>query len=109
MSATLSLPRDGAELRRLNAQLETLSLTEFLRWSLDTFGAKIAHVTSFGASGVVILDHLLRIKPNARVITLDTQFLFGERYELWERIERHYTTRIEVIRPALSPEQQASQ
>jgi len=109
MPAIVSLPKNGAELGQINAQLETLSLTEFLRWSLDTFGEKIAHVTSFGASGVVILDHLLRIKPDARVLTLDTQFLFSETYELWERIERRYATRIEVIRPALSPEQQASQ
>ena len=77
----------------LNSSLEALSLTEFLRWSLDTFGEKIAHVTSFGPSGVVILDHLLRLKPNARVITLDTQFLFEETYDLWQSIERRYAIR----------------
>lgn len=106
MPATLSLPKSGTDLEALNQQLEALSLTEFLRWSLDTFGDKIAHVTSFGPSGVVILDHLLRIKPNARVITLDTQFLFGETYELWQSIERRYAIGIEVIRPKATPEEQ---
>jgi phosphoadenosine phosphosulfate reductase len=108
MPATLSLPKSGSELDELNGGLEALSLTEFLRWSLDTFGEKIAHVTSFGPSGVVILDHLLRIKPNARVITLDTEFLFEETYDLWQSIERRYAIGIEVIRPKLSPEDQAA-
>lgn len=107
MPATLSLPKSGSELNRINAELETLSLTDFLRWSLDTFGDRIAHVTSFGASGVVILDHLLRLKPNMRVLTLDTQFLFDETYDLWQRIEHRYAIGIEVIRPRLTPEQQA--
>lgn len=106
MEAVLSLPKSGAELNQLNAELEALSLTEFLRWSLHTFGERVAHVTSFGASGVVILDHLLRIKPNARVLTLDTQFLFDETYDLWQSIERRYAIGIEVIRPKLSPQEQ---
>src|SRR5829696_2019152 len=90
MQTALSLPKGGAKLDTLNNELEALSLTDFLRWSLDTFGEKIAHVTSFGPSGVVILDHLLRIKPDARVITLDTQFLFEDTYDLWQNIERRY-------------------
>lgn len=107
MPAALPLPESGPELAQLNIGLEKLSLTDFLRWSIDTFGEKVAHVTSFGASGVVILDHLVRLKPNARVLTLDTQFLFDETYDLWQRIERRYAIGIEVIRPALAPEQQA--
>ncbi len=47
MQTALSLPKGGMELDELNADLEALSLTEFLRWSLATFGEKIAHVTSF--------------------------------------------------------------
>lgn len=106
MPVTLSLPKSGDELRQLNAQLETLSLSDFLRWSLEVFGEKVAAVTSFGASGVVILDHLLRIKPAARVITLDTQFLFDETYDLMRRIEDRYGATIEVVRPPLSPAEQ---
>ena len=106
MPATDLLPESGAALDQLNTRLEALSLTEFLRWSLDTFGNKIAHVTSFGASGVVILDHLLRIEPNARILTLDTQFLFDETYDLWQRIQQRYAISIEVIRPPRSPTEQ---
>lgn len=108
-SPRFTLPRGGPELAALNAELGQLPLDGFLRWSLDTFGSRVAPVTSFGASGMVILDHLLRLAPTVRVITLDTQFLFGATYELWEEVERRYGIRIEVVRPALTPEQQAQQ
>jgi phosphoadenosine phosphosulfate reductase len=104
-----TLPKAGPELDAINQQLETLSLTDFLRWSVAVFGDRVAHVTSFGPSGVVILDHLLRLKPNARVLTLDTDFLFTETYELFDRIERRYAIGIEVVRPALSPAEQERQ
>jgi phosphoadenosine phosphosulfate reductase len=103
------LPKSGDELHRLNRHLESLSLEEFLRWSLHTFGERIAHVTSFGPSGVVILDHLLRLKPDMRVMTIDTDFLFNETYELWDAIEQHYNIRIDVVRSPVSPEEQARQ
>lgn len=101
-----TMPRSGAALADLNTRLERLSLEELLDWSLAIFGDRIAPITSFGASGVVILDHLLRLRPNQRVITLDTQLLFGATYELWDAIEARYTIRIEAIRPALTPEEQ---
>jgi phosphoadenosine phosphosulfate reductase len=104
---TSTLPREGAALDELNQELETLSLDGFLKWSLDTFGARVAHVTSFGPSGVVILDHLMRLKPAARVITLDTDFLFEETYDLWQSIRRRYGVHIAVVKSRLTPEAQA--
>ena len=109
METLLSLPKNGAALDEINSELESLSLNAFLRWSLAQFGEGIAHVTSFGPSGVVILDHLLRLKPQMRVITLDTQFLFAESYDLWDIVRRRYGIRVEVVRPELSPQEQAAQ
>jgi phosphoadenosine phosphosulfate reductase len=106
-ASSATLPRGGPELAALNAELEPLALDGFLRWSLETFGERVAAVTSFGASGMVILDHLLRLRPGVRVITLDTQLLFRESYELWEEVERRYAIRVEGVRPLLTPEEQA--
>lgn len=100
------LPHSGPALAALNFRLEALSLDELLGWALATFGERLAPITSFGASGVVILDHLLRLHPAQRVITLDTQLLFGETYELWDAIEQRYAIRIHAIRPAFTPEEQ---
>lgn len=104
-----SMPKSGDELTRLNQQLESLTLDEFLRWSLDAFEGHIAHVTSFGPSGLVILDHLLRLKPDLHVMTIDTQFLFGETYDLWKAIEQHYNIHIDVVATPVSPQEQVRQ
>jgi len=109
MESSLSLPKNGAALDELNRELESLTLNGLLRWSLEQFGERIAHVTSFGPSGVVILDHVLRLQPDLRVITLDTQFLFDETYDLWGSVRRRYGIRLEVVRPDLSPEEQTRQ
>lgn len=107
--SSATLPRSGPALAALNATLEDLPLDGFLRWSLATFGDRVAPITSFGASGMVILDHLLRLAPRTRVLTLDTQLLFNETYELWDAVENRYGIRIDAVRPALTPEQQAAQ
>lgn len=103
------LPKGGPDLAQLNRSLEPRDLDTFLGWSRAAFGAGAGLVTSFGPSGIVILDHLLRLDPSARVLTLDTQFLFAETYDLWEAVERRYGIRIEVVRPAVSPAEQERQ
>lgn len=91
----------------LNRRFKEGSLDDVLRWSLATFGDKVAQVTSFGPTGMVILDHLIRLKPGLRVVTLDTNFLFAESYAFWEKVQYHYPIQLDVRQPSLTPEQQA--
>ena len=94
-------------LDQFNDSLATATLPIFLEWSLGAFGDKIAQVTSFGPAGIVILDHLARLAPGLRVITIDTHFLFPETYQLWEEIQQRYPIRLEVRRPQMTPDEQA--
>ncbi|HMQ50752.1 MAG TPA: phosphoadenylyl-sulfate reductase [Anaerolineae bacterium] len=91
----------------LNRQLERLTLAETLGWSLESFGGKLIQVTSFGLSGMVILDQLAKLSPGIRIITLDTGFLFAETYALMAEVQQRYPIRLEVCRPALPPPLQA--
>ena len=97
---------NGLDLESANAGLEGASLDSLLEWSLDTFGDKVVQVTSFGPSGMVILDHLARVRPGARVITIDTHFLFAESYELRAEIERRYDVQLDVRSTVVTPAQQ---
>ncbi len=106
MLPSIRLLRSNVDYAALNAQLAPLSLSDFLRWSLVTFGERLVQVTSFGPTGIVILDHLVKINPQVAVTTIDTGFLFPETYALWERIERRYGIRLTVIRPELTPQEQ---
>lgn len=91
----------------LNRCLAGRSVDDLLRWSLDTFGDKLALVTSFGPTGMVILHHLARLSPGVRVITLDTDFLFEETYALRERVQRRYPIQLEIRKSPLTPLAQA--
>ncbi|MEM7130178.1 MAG: phosphoadenylyl-sulfate reductase [Chloroflexota bacterium] len=90
----------------LNLQLKALSLDDLLRWSLWTFGGKIAQVTSFGPSGIIILDRLAKLSPGIRVITVDTSFLFPETYTLWQDLQDTYEFQLDIRRSDITPLQQ---
>jgi phosphoadenosine phosphosulfate reductase len=96
-----------SDLGDLNCQLAGYSLDELLQWGLSTFGDRLVQVTSFGPPGMVIVDHLARLNPGVKVITIDTGFLFAETYTLWEQIQQRYPIRLEICRPALSTAEQA--
>jgi phosphoadenosine phosphosulfate reductase len=92
-----------SDYQEIDGQLAQLSMAEMLRWSLETFGDELVQVTSFGLTGMVILDQLAELSPGIRVITLDTGFLFAETYALIAEIQGRYAIRLEVCRPKLSP------
>ncbi|MBV7338853.1 phosphoadenylyl-sulfate reductase [Chloroflexi bacterium TSY] len=91
----------------INQQFARRPLEDLLRWTMWTFGDRVAQVTSFGPPGMVILDHLVKLNPDIRVMTIDTSFLFPETYELWEDIEKRYLIQIEVRRSTVTPLMQA--
>jgi phosphoadenosine phosphosulfate reductase len=80
---------------------------QLLRWSFDHFHPHLAIASGFGAEGMVLIDLAMRIRPDVKIFTLDTDFLFAETYILIGRVQERYGTTIELVRPALSPEQQA--
>jgi phosphoadenosine phosphosulfate reductase len=82
-------------------------LEELLQWSLAVFGDKVSQVTSFGPTGMVILDQLAKLSPGIRIITIDTGFLFEETYALWEEVQRRYAINLDIRRSDISPAKQA--
>src|SRR4029077_4937598 len=58
---------------------------------------------------VALIDIAARVRPDIRVFTLDTDFLFAETYELIDKIERKYGIRVEHVKSLYTPEQQAAQ
>ena len=93
----------GSDFGKFNRYLAGRSVDDLLQWSVDTFGDKLALVTSFGPTGMVILDHLARLSPGVRVITIDTDFLFEETYALREQVQRRYPIQLEIRKTPLTP------
>lgn len=83
---------------------------ELLARVFGEYGRDAALSCSFGGtSGMVLLDMAVRVAPDVRILTLDTDFLFPETYALIERVEAKYSVSVERVKTSVTPEQQAAQ
>jgi phosphoadenosine phosphosulfate reductase len=91
------------------AEAETFGAAELVRFALQRFSPRIAVASSFGAEDVVLIHLAAQVRPDFRIFTLDTDFLFPQTYALIEDIERLYHIRVERTTPRLTPEEQAEE
>ena len=103
MSATQTHDRvvlDDLEIGEIANELDDQEPEDVIDWALDTFGERLAIVTSFQADGLAILDMAYEVKPDIRVITVDTGRLPRETLEYIEQIRRRYPqAQLEIERP----------
>jgi phosphoadenosine phosphosulfate reductase len=104
MSATVAAKE---KIDAVQAEAERWSAEEILRWGLGEFSPHAAIASSFGAEDVALIDIAARVRPDIRVFTLDTDFLFAETYELIGQLEKKYGIRVERVKSLLTPEKQA--
>jgi phosphoadenosine phosphosulfate reductase len=84
----------------LARDFEKKSAQEVLKWTIDTFGSRVAISSSFGAEDVAIIDMMARIDKNrTRIFTLDTGRLNQETYDLMDAIRTRYGIQIEAYFP----------
>jgi len=72
---------------------------ESIRWAVDRFGSSLALSTSFQKGGIIVLDMVVRIAPNIRVVTLDTGRLPDETFTMIESVRTRYGIPVEMIYP----------
>jgi phosphoadenosine phosphosulfate reductase len=83
----------------LNEVLRDKTPQEVLKYCIDYFGDKIALSSSLGAEDQVLTDMILKIDPAINVFTLDTGRLFPETYDLIDKTNKKYNTKIQVYFP----------
>ena len=93
----------------LAAEFENAHPQEILRWAVDTYGDKLAIVTSFQPTGIVTLHMLKEYTDSFNVFTLDTGLLFPETYQLIEDVEAAFDISVTRVKSQLSLPQQAKQ
>ena len=81
-----------------------------LEWAYDTYGDEVVYACSFGIEGIVLIDLIAKVKPDAKIVFLDTNKHFDETYEVIEKVKKRYPQlRIELKQPKLTLEEQAEQ
>jgi phosphoadenosine phosphosulfate reductase len=63
---------------RLDAELRHAHPRTILEEAVETFGDRLALVSSFGAESAVLLDLVAKVRPEIPVLFLDTGMLFGQ-------------------------------
>ncbi|MCJ1470991.1 hypothetical protein MMC07_009639 [Pseudocyphellaria aurata] len=85
----------------LNRQLQNLEPQEILQWSITTLPS-LFQITSFGLTGLVIIDMLskMKIPPVVDLIFFDTLHHFPETLTLVDRVRSRYShVNIHVYKP----------
>ncbi|WP_221565101.1 phosphoadenylyl-sulfate reductase [Alkalihalobacillus sp. TS-13] len=87
---------------------ETKGALHVLEWAYDLYGDDIIYACSFGAEGIVLIDLISKVNPEAKIVFLDTGLHFTETYELIERVKARYPKlQIDLKKPELTVEEQA--
>ena len=91
---------DDLEIGEIAVELDDQEPEDVIEWALETFGDRIAIVTALQADGMAILDMAAKMKPDVRVITVDTGRLPAETYEFIETARAQYPrTQWDVLFP----------
>ena len=87
------------EINELNERFATASPEEVLAYFLPLYNDRIALASSLGLEDQVLTAMITKIKPDARIFTIDTGRLFPESYLLIDRTNEKYDIKIEVYSP----------
>ncbi|MFD1349063.1 phosphoadenylyl-sulfate reductase [Oceanobacillus caeni] len=91
-----------------NSEDESKGALNVLKWAYDTYDDELVYACSFGVEGIVMIDLISQIKPNAKVVFLDTGLHFQETMDLIQEVKQRYPQlEIEMKKPVLTVEEQA--
>jgi phosphoadenosine phosphosulfate reductase len=81
---------------------------EVLEWAYNHYQEEIIYACSFGVEGLVLIDLIAQVNPEALVIFLDTGLHFDQTYELIEKVKDRYP-KLNIVKqkPVLTIHEQA--
>ena len=95
------------DLDQVNAQLESASPAEVIRWAADTFGVApeggLVMSSSFGVQSAVMLHLVTQVVPEMPVIFIDTGFHFNETYRFADDLTKRLKLNLQIYSAAESP------
>lgn len=100
--APVSIELSAESIETLNAELETYSPEERVRWALENLPGNPMVSSSFGAQSAVMLHLLTQQVPDIPVVLTDTGYLFPETYQFIDEMTKRLDLNLQVYRAELS-------
>jgi phosphoadenosine phosphosulfate reductase len=94
-----TLIADGYDLDALSAEFEGRDALDIIAWAAEEFGDDLAVSSSFGADSAVMLHLACRVKPDVKIIAIDTGFLFPETIAFRDQLASRLNLNLIVARP----------
>lgn len=96
-----------ARLNQLNNTFQ--DSIDVLKWAYQTYDQEeIVYACSFGSEGIVLIDLISKVNPDASIVFLDTDLHFKETYTLINQVKEDYPQlNIQLVKPHLSLQEQA--
>jgi len=91
---------------QLNQRFDRDEARAVLTWAIEIFGNGLSIGTSFGASGIVLMDLALQLNYDVDIFYIDTDYFFPETHTLIERLQMHYQRGFRVVKTNLTIAQQ---
>ena len=100
MSAVLEQPLD---IDASNAVLETYEPRAVVDWAVKEFGNGLIMSSSFGAESACLIHMATRVKPDIKVIVVDTGYLFPETHQFLESLRHRFDLNVWTYRTRQDP------
>src|ERR1700733_459391 len=82
----MSATAEKFDLTEWNQNFETTDPTKIVNWSIARWGDEIVMSSSFGAESAVLLHMASVVKPDIKVIFVNTGYLFPETHRFMEEL-----------------------
>lgn len=89
----------------LSAGFEHCSALDIIAWAAEEFGDDLAVSSSFGADSAVMLHLATRVKPDVKIIAVDTGFLFAATMQFRDQLAARLRLNLLVYHPAVNREE----
>lgn len=101
----LDLPKveQVLHLAEINAELESMTAQQRVRWALEHLEGNFVLSSSFGIQGALMLHLVTQEKPDIPVILTDTGYLFPETYQFIDQLTERLQLNLQVFRASESP------
>jgi phosphoadenosine phosphosulfate reductase len=99
----LAEAEQALDLVATNAVLDTYSPARVVDWAVEEFGDGLVMSSSFGAESALLLHMATRVKPDIKVIVVDTGYLFPETHAFLETLRHRFDLNIWTYRTRQDP------
>ena len=78
------------QLAAINARFATADPLEICRWAGGQFGDRLIMTSSFGAESMCAIHLATQVKPDIKIVVVNTGYLFPETLAFMEQMRRRY-------------------